>query len=287
MNSHQPYPCVRPWRLWTLLMVCLCPPVALGQTEHTPASLASANDLRLAELPKTESARDAWRDRISSPLQNNQDAQSKQKLQETLKKLKSIRFADLEESETPTTTGEPSQSSTSTQPRSAANKPVIIINPLPPKAMPDSPNNVPMSNARLTEETTEALRLLALSPEKFPKPELLGQILLRGKAWSEAGLCYEESLKRLNAASVAPSQDKAWLLLQIGNCLQRSDPQKAVTIYKQLITEYPNSLWSELVRVKGQWITWELRDKPQTLINEIKASTSQKEYQVTQNRLQP
>ncbi|NQV35186.1 MAG: hypothetical protein HQ515_21000, partial [Phycisphaeraceae bacterium] len=116
MNSHQPYPCVRPWRLWTLLIVCLCSPV-LGQAERAPASLASANDLRLAELPKTESARNAWRDRTSSPLQNSQDAESKKKLQETLKKLKSIRFADHGELETSTTTQEPNQSSTNTQPR--------------------------------------------------------------------------------------------------------------------------------------------------------------------------
>ncbi|NQV34736.1 MAG: tetratricopeptide repeat protein, partial [Phycisphaeraceae bacterium] len=197
-------------------------------------------------------------------------------LQETLKKLKSIRFADHGELETSTTTQEPNQSSTNTQPRSAANKPVIIIKTLPPKAMPDSPNNVPMSAATLTKETTEALRLLTQSLEKLPKPDLLGQILFRSKAWSEAGLCYEESLKRLNAISVAPSEDKAWLLLQIGNCLQRSEPEEAVVIFKQLINDYPNSLWSELVRVKGQCITDELRDKPKMLINEIRANTSQK-----------
>ena len=276
MNSHQPYLCVRPWRLWTLLIVCLCPPLVSGQAERTPKNLASANDMQLANLPKTESARSAWRDRTSLPSQNSQDAQSKKRLQETLRKLKSLRFTDDAESEFMARTQEPNQPGTETKPQSTTDKPVIIIRTLPPTAGPESPKDAPRSDSTLTKETTETLRLRAQSPEKLHKPELLGQILFRGKAWPEARLCYEESLKRLNSKSIAPSEDKAWLLLQIGNCLQQSDPEKAMTIYKQLIKEYPNSLWSELVRVKGQWITWELRDKPKTLISEIKAKASDK-----------
>jgi tetratricopeptide (TPR) repeat protein len=275
MNSHQPYPCVRLWRLWTLLIVCVCPPLVLGQATRTPGDLASANDLRLANLPKTEAARNAWRDRTRLSSDNNRDAESKKKLQETLKQLKSLRFTDEAESELLTTTRAAAEPDTDTAPQRAVNKPVIIIRTQPPKATPEFPNNVPPSNATLTKQTAEALHLLAQSPEKLPKPELLGQILLRSKAYAEAALCYQESLKRLNAKSVAPSEDKAWLLLQIGNCLQQTDPKKATTIYKQLISEYPHSLWSELVRVKTQWIIWELRDKPKTLINDIKANKSQ------------
>jgi tetratricopeptide (TPR) repeat protein len=276
MNSHQPYLCARPWRLWTLLIVCLCPPIVSGQTERTPKNLASANDMQLAGLPKTESARSVWRDRTSLPAQNSQDARSKKRLQETLRKLKSLRFTDDAESEFMAITQEPNQPGTETKPRSTTDKPLIIIRTPPPSTVPAPPKDESLANSALTKETTEALRLRAQSPEKLHKPELLGQILFRAKAWPEAKLCYEESLKRLNSKSVAPSEDKAWLLLQIGNCLQQSDPQKAVTTYKQLIKEYPNSLWSELVRVKDQCITWELRDKPKTLISEIKAKTSDK-----------
>jgi tetratricopeptide (TPR) repeat protein len=275
MNSHQPYPCVRLWRLWTLLIVCVCPTLVLGQATRTPGDLASANDLRLANLPKTEAARNAWRDRTRLSSDDNRDAESKKKLQETLKQLKSLRFTDEAESELLTTTRAATEPDTDTAPQRAANKPVIIIRTQPPKAAPAFPNNVPPSNATLTKQTAEALHLLAQSPEKLPKPELLGQILLRSKVYTEAALCYQESLKRLNAKTVAPSEDKAWLLLQIGNCLQQTDPKKATTIYKQLISEYPHSLWSELVRVKTQWIIWELRDKPKTLISDIKANKSQ------------
>ncbi|MCP4449941.1 MAG: hypothetical protein GY809_00650, partial [Planctomycetes bacterium] len=168
------------------------------------------------------------------------------------------------------------QPAANTSPQSPDNRSVIIIKTVAPAPVPEAPNNVAPSSSALTEETTEALRLLAKSPEKLRRPEALGQILFQGKAWLEAGLCYEESLKRLNSQSTAPSDDKAWLLLQIGNCLQHSDPEGAMRIYKQLISDYPLSLWSELVRVKGQWITWELRTDPQTLISDIKTETLRK-----------
>ena len=274
MNSHHSDTPAGLWHLWTLLAVCLCP-LAFGQAEQTPQTYGSANDMVLADLPNTESTRSLWRDRTSLSPINSQDAQSRKKLQDTLRKLKSLRFVDLSESEVQAAPQDTNQPGTDTSPQSPENNPAFIIRTVAP-AVPEAPNDVKLSDSALTEETTEALRLLAQSPEKLRKPEALGQILFQGKAWLEAGLCYEESLKRLNAKSMGASDDKAWLLLQIGNCLKHSDPERAMKIYKQLILEYPLSLWSELVRVKGRWITWELRDKPKTLISKIKTDTLEK-----------
>lgn len=256
----------RPWRFRTLLIVCLCPPIVWSQAEPLQKSPSMANDMAITSLPTAKSTRSIWRNRVSLSPEDARELQSKQRLQETLRKLKAVRFEDFPEPVAQTVSEEPNVPVTETEPPLPRNTPTIIVRPLPPEA----PNEVPMSASTLTKETAEALRLLAQSPEKLRKPETLGQILHKGKAWPEAALCYQESLKRLNAESVAPSEDKAWLLLQIGNCLQHSDPEEAVRIYKQLISEYPHSLWSELVRVKGQWITWELRDKPKTVITEIK-----------------
>ncbi len=82
---------------------------------------------------------------------------------------------------------------------------------------------------------------------------------------------------------MAPTENKAWLLFQIGNCLQPSDLDKAMRIYKQLISEYPHSLWAELVKVKGQWITWEIRDKPKALISEIKRQMNDRNKPIARN----
>jgi hypothetical protein len=54
-------------------------------------------------------------------------------------------------------------------------------------------------------------------------------------------------------------------------------------IYKQLISEYPHSLWAELVKVKGQWITWEIRDKPKALISEIKRQMNDRNKPIARN----
>jgi tetratricopeptide (TPR) repeat protein len=273
MNNND-NPCTKLWHLWTWLTVCLCP-LALGQPEQTSPTRVSANDMVLANLPNTESTRSIWRDRTSMSPADGQDMQSKKKLQDTLRKLKSLQFTDLSEPEVQAAPQKSDEPGANTTPQLPDTRPVIFVRTVAPD-VPEAPNDVAQSESTLTEETTEALRVLAQSPEKLRRPEALGQILFQGKAWLEAGLCYEESLKRLNAKSMAPSEDKAWLLLQIGNCLQQSDPERAMRIYKQLISEYPHSLWSELVRVKGQWITWELRDKPKTLISEIKTDTLQK-----------
>jgi tetratricopeptide (TPR) repeat protein len=276
MNSIQTHTHIRSWRLLTLTMVLMELSVGFGQAESTPADRTASNDMLLSNLPNTKATRNVWRDRTSPPKNDNKETQSKKKLQDTLNKLKSLRFAGLEESEALATAQTTGPKDAKVVPESTTQKQVIIIRTPAPKALPDSPNTVPIPNSELTKQTTDAMVKLAQSPEKLQKPESLGQILFQGQAFSEAALCYEEALKRLNIETLAGSEDKEWLLFQIGNCYKQSDPQKAMRIYKQLILEYPHSLWSELVRVKGQWITWELRDKPKTLVNEIKARASKK-----------
>lgn len=276
MNRTHTYSPARLRRLLTLLIACGCPLIVSGQIESVSNTQASNNDLLLTELPKTESARTVWRERASLSSMSPEDVQSRKRLQETLKRLKAIRFPDLAEPAVQTEPREPNEAVPGTSGQSSKDKKVVIVRTVLPQTTPEAPNNVPDPNSSLTKETTEALKVLAQSPETLQKPEFLGKILFQGQAWPQAKLCYEEALRRLNAKSVAPSEDKAWLLLQIGNCLQRTDPQEAMTIFKQLISEYPHSLWSEVVRVKGQWITWELRDKPKALISEVKAKTAQK-----------
>ena len=111
---------------------------------------------------------------------------------------------------------------------------------------------------------------LTQSPDKLRKPEVLAEILYHGKAYAEAALCYREAYDRLSRQTLAPSEDKAWYLFQLGNCLQHTNQKEAMDIIKQLISEYPHSLWSEMVRIKGQCITWEINDKPKELIQEVK-----------------
>ncbi len=277
MNNTQTQEHIRSWRLLTLAIVLMTLTSGFGQTESIPKDRTASNDMLISSLPNTKATRNIWRDRTSLPEKDHStENQSKKKLQDTLSKLKSLRFSGLEEPAPQATSQVSAQADPNIIPESTPQRPVIIITTPEPKAVSDSPNSAPTPNSKLTKETTDATIKLAQSPEKLQKPESLGQILFQGKAYSEAALCYEEALKRLNIESLAGSEDKEWLLFQIGNCYQQSDPQKAMRIYKQLILEYPHSLWSELVRVKGQWITWELRDKPKLLVNEVKTRAGNK-----------
>jgi tetratricopeptide (TPR) repeat protein len=245
-------------------------PLVYAQPEPVPTGQGSPNDLILTDLPKTESALKTWRDRVSAARATDKDTESQKKLQETLNRLRAVRFADPQRSETQITAPSGNSPVADVPPQTQDNKPIIIVRTSEPRKLPDSPNSVPEGSSGLTRQTAEALTLLAQSPEKILNPEAMADILFQSKTFPQAALYYEESLKRLNKKTMAPSEDKAWLLFQIGNSLQESDPEKAMIMYKQLISEHPHSLWAELVRIKGQCITWELREKPKALISEIK-----------------
>ncbi|MCF7972281.1 MAG: tetratricopeptide repeat protein [Phycisphaerae bacterium] len=262
---------VRSWRLWTLVTVCLYTPILFGQVDPVSRGMESANDLVLTDLPKTDASREAWRDRTSPARATSKDTESKKKLQNTLQKLKSLRFSNLQKPETEVTSPDANQPATEPSSLSKRNQPVIIIRAPGPSEIPAASNDIHDSNSMLTPKTTEALGLLSQSPEKVLDPEALAEILFHSKTYPQAALYYEETLNRLNRKTMAPSEDKAWLLFQIGNCLQQSDPDKTMRMYKQLISEHPHSLWAELARVKGQCITWEIREKPMALVTEIKS----------------
>jgi hypothetical protein len=72
------------------------------------------------------------------------------------------------------------------------------------------------------------------------------------------------------------SDDRAWILFQLGNCLRDSDPsagsgqalQAARNAYRRLIAEYPDSLWTDLAKARESLIDWYLKDDPLTLIKQ-------------------
>ena len=86
------------WLIGMLIMLCLCVSVSQAQTE-TPKQNKSTNDLVLTDIPTTNAARGVWRARNKAAKETTQEKQSREKLEDTLKKLKAIQFPDLKEPE--------------------------------------------------------------------------------------------------------------------------------------------------------------------------------------------
>jgi tetratricopeptide (TPR) repeat protein len=122
----------------------------------------------------------------------------------------------------------------------------------------------------ISEKTTQVLRTLAKNPGKIGNPFELAEILFVSENLKEAAVFYSEALKRKDPNDTGESQDRAWILFQIGNCLCNDDMPAAAKMYQQLLTEYPNSPWVALATARNNFIAWYLKDEPHKLVQQIK-----------------
>ena len=123
-------------------------------------------------------------------------------------------------------------------------------------------------NRPVTDLTLKKLMELAQQPEKIQNPFELGETLFLCDNLQEASIFYKEALERLDPNDIFSAQDRAWLLFKIGNCLRDYDMPAAKEMYGQLITEYPDLLWSNLAEVQNNLIGWRSQNKPNDLIKE-------------------
>ena len=129
----------------------------------------------------------------------------------------------------------------------------------------------------ITDQTMQMLRGLAQHPEKLDNPLELGEILFVSGNLKEASIFYSEALNRKDPNDIGSSWDRVWILFQIGNCLRNDDMPEAVKMYRQLLTEYPNSPWADLAQAQSMLIDWYLKEEPVKLIAEVKNTASEQE----------
>lgn len=128
----------------------------------------------------------------------------------------------------------------------------------------------------IADETLQMLKNLAQEPRKVAHPLELGEVLFISGNLKEAVLFYNEALKRTDPNDAGMSLDRAWILFQIGNCLQNDDMPAAAKMYQRLLTEYPNSPWVDFAAARNNLIAWYMKDEPMKLIQQLKpAGTKQ------------
>lgn len=148
---------------------------------------------------------------------------------------------------------------------------IPAIQPRLATAKPDVEPKLPAE--KVTDQTLQKLKALAEQPGNVGDPLGLGEILFCGGSLEAAARFYGEALKRIDPNDPNASENRPWILFQIGNCLRESDRPAAAKTYAQLLSEYPQSPWTEMGKAESKIIEWYLRDEPQKLMKEPKQPT--------------
>ena len=214
----------------------------------------------IAKSPTINASHQLWRARISAS-KDRKPSQSKNEIRQIIRQIDSVEFKPQPQTPEPLIDVEPVQK---TEPNaiSSDSDTGISREQGPCKIGPK------LSDGQITEQTLQTFKSLSQQPDQLNNPFELAEILFSSNCLREAAKCYQESLNRMTTNETDQVANKAWVLFQIGNCLQNIDPPTAMQMYRQLITEYPDSPWMDLAKAKSKLIDWYQQDKPGELVVE-------------------
>jgi len=204
----------------------------------------------------TSPAAGQLRQAILSVPEGKKDNRNKDELKRLIRQIRSIEFKSQKTSE-----------------------PTVVVKPAlttePNKTSSDAAAHKKETEAKLpyepiADQTLQILKNLSQHPDKVNNPFQLADILFLDGRLKEAAIFYQEALNRIGKEDVRSADDRAWILFQIGTCLRNDDLTTAMKAYRQLITEYPSSPWTELAKALEKLIDWYQKDKPRESIAERK-----------------
>ena len=207
--------------------------------------------------------------RADFSIANDQnDTKSKEQLKQIIEQIRSVEFKSQEEISGPIVAPD----------KTPVIEPNETVSGIPVQKQEEKQQIKPkLPYEPITDQTMQMLRGLAQHPEKLANPLELGEILFVSGNLKEASIFYSEALNRKDPNDIGSSWDRAWILFQIGNCLRNDDMPEAVKMYRQLLTEYPNSPWADLAQAQSMLIDWYLKEEPVKLIAEVKNTASEQE----------
>jgi tetratricopeptide (TPR) repeat protein len=223
----------------------LDPAAIFSRIMKANAEKAAATEHPLA----TDVTRKLWRSRVSSPEQAD-DAQAQIALNEMVRRVRSVKFDGKEQ--------EPHAAPAFVMPEPVDNR--LDAPPAGDNTVKQAVQPTAMASATpegpLPREAAEALKRVLADPNQAGEPLELAELLYLTGRRQEAAVFYRKSLDLVTGKEPAAREDRAWILLQLGNCLRETDPAKAKDVYAKLIAEHPDSPWVELAKAHSQLIAW-------------------------------
>ena len=226
----------------------LRPANVASQSDKTPAQ----KNFPMPEILSSAPARQLWKAEIAAPVGEKDDKSEKELLQ-IIEQINSVKFEAKKQSGRPAVTAEAALKTSSVA--------EATLQKLNEEEVESSLLNKPV-----TKQTLQMAEDLLKHPEQIDNPLELGEILFLSGHLPQAAVAYQEALKRTEPNDTASARDRSWILFQVGNCLRADDPATAAKMYRQLISEYPHSQWTEAAKAQDQLAEWYQKDNPKTLI---------------------
>ncbi|MHC4417875.1 MAG: tetratricopeptide repeat protein [Planctomycetota bacterium] len=208
--------------------------------------------------PGSHLTRQLWKDRITITESENDD-KSKEQLKQIIRRIRSVKFQPQQQTPEPAIPSKPAGKTEQNQPESTPEPPE---KPRQEKFEPKPPYEP------IAAETLQTLTELSQQPDQLENPLALAEVLFLSGHLKEAATFYQLALNQISPEQPDQTQNRPWVLFQIANCLRNSDPAAAMKTYRQLITEHPDSPWTELAKAQDKIIDWYIKEKPMTLIAE-------------------
>jgi len=95
-------------------------------------------------------------------------------------------------------------------------------------------------------------------------PGALADALFQAGRSKLAGTFYDRAIQGQTDAKT-----RAWLLFQAGNCRRGTDPAQAAKSYDALLAAHPDSIWSQIARVRKGLLQWRGANKIDQLLKDI------------------
>ena len=149
----------------------------------------------------------------------------------------------------------------------SARKPnVPQVSPLDSQEIPQEKTELPLLNPEILKQVD----VLIKDPNLISNPLELAEILYKSGRTSQAAVCYKKALAATPADDPNFAHERAWILFQIGNCLQFEDPNTARESFTQLLSTQPDSPWAPVAKTARDLTDWLQQEQPQQLIRELK-----------------
>ncbi len=235
---------------------------------------AKSSDLATAVGSVSSLARQLWQ-AGAGLIRNDESAKDRDELQDLIEQINSVEFKSHQQLPPPIIVVEQAEKDETKESLPAQNllqrtkyeKSAII----PQKSLDSQQRGEEdPTNKQIARKTIELFEQASQQPQQIRSPLELAEVLFRGGQLKEAVKCYRDALEQMPADANSSSEDKTWVLFQIGNCLQKDDPPAALQMYRQLIAECPDSLWTDLAKAKVNLIDWYIKDKPDVLLEQYK-----------------
>ena len=217
----------------------------------------SENDLLITKTPTTLVEHQLWQARTRA-IEDKEVSESRDELQQVIRRINSIKLKPAVEPAAAEMIVEPA-------PKTEPNKVDSDVKMLQEEKLKSSP-----PDGYVSEQTLQMLQHALQQPDQLNNTLELAETLFNSGCLKEAAMCYRQALNQMTAQAADPFQNKAWILLQLGNCLQKEDPQAALESYRAAITESPDSPWAQLAKAKSELTNWYLQDQPKTLVHNSK-----------------